>query len=142
MTTIDEVEFFCKFIEAKESREKSFRIENVPITFTIGRNDNTTFCVCAHYDGILLPFTDQRGQKRTNMEVIETDMGDYVCDYLERVNNVIRRAMRVPEVREKGISFPCGKADEEKPFFWTLFKENLREYVAWISGVGPVKLAA
>ena len=142
--TFDDIEFFLCFIDAKESREKEFRIEGVPITFTIGRNDGTTFCVCAHYDELLYPFTSTRGQTRSNIEVIETDHGDYVADYLDRVNNVIRKALSVPEVRERGIHFYTGCDDEDtkKPFFWTVFKENLREYVGWINGVQPLKLVA
>ena len=142
MRTFDDLEFFYFFIEAIESRDKTFRIEGVPITFVIGKNNTRAFCVCAHYDESLIPYTLDR-TTRTNIKVIETENGDYVADYLDKVNNTIRRAMLLPEVKERRyVFYGDDPEDKGKPYFWAVLRQNILDYVGWASGVKPFSVAA
>lgn len=135
MRTFDDFEFFYNFAEALENRDKDFRIEDVPITFSIGTNNGTAFSVCAHYDEVLLPFT-YKNTIRSNIKVIETERGDYVADCLDKIDNVIRRAMSVPELPERRLIFSGDDPEDvETPYFWSVFKQNIRDYVGWINGV-------
>ena len=139
MRTFDDFEFFFNFMEALENREKNFRMEGVPISFSMGRNNKKAFCVCAHFDEVLLPFTSGRNT-RANLKVIETDRGDYVADYLDKINNVIRQAMSIPVLPERCFVFFGDDPDDvEKPYFWSVFKQNIRDYVGWINGVKPLR---
>ena len=140
MRTFDDFEFFYYFMDALDNRDKNFRIDGVPITFSIGKNNGKAYCVCAHFDDALLPFTLGRNT-RSNIKVIETDLGDYVADYLDKVNNVIRRAMSVPELPERSrVFFGYDPDDIGHPFFWSVFVENIREYVGWVNGFKSPRL--